>query len=113
MMPPESVNGFEAGSDDFHHFMLTTANKLGQRCADAALFIRSDQIEYSWELTDPILKAWDTADAPPLAVYDPGTWGPKEADDFMQRDGRLWLMGCGDRSREQGAVSPIVETQPA
>ncbi len=76
---------------------------------DAALFIRSDQIEYSWELIDPILKAWDSTDAPPLALYDPGTWGPTEADEFVDRDGRCWLMGCGDRSKEKGALSPVAE----
>ncbi len=93
--------------DAYERLLLDAIN------GDAALFIRSDQIEYSWELIDPILKAWDSPDAPPLTVYDPGTWGPSEADEFVQRDGRLWLMGCGDRAKQQGAVSPVAERQPA
>ena len=60
---------------------------------DASLFTRSDGIELSWKLIDPILDASDTPDAPPLAFYDPGSWGPPEADEFVVRDGRTWWSG--------------------
>ena len=43
---------------------------------DAALFARADEIELAWCLNDPILAGWLRPDAPVLAEYQPGTWGP-------------------------------------
>jgi len=62
---------------------------------DASLFARADEIELAWGLVDPILASWERPGAPPLAFYEPGSWGPVEADDFMSRDGRTWYYGCG------------------
>ncbi len=61
---------------------------------DATLFIRSDTIEMAWQLIDPIISGWHSDQAPPIYTYEPGTWGPPEADDFMTQDGRAWLQGC-------------------
>lgn len=58
---------------------------------DAALFTRADEVEMAWNLIDPILQAWETPQAPPLAVYEPGSWGPVEADSMLSRDGRWWM----------------------
>lgn len=62
---------------------------------DPSLFIRSDHIEQAWRIVDPILEVWKGDQAPPLHEYDPGSWGPDAADDFMAGDGRTWLRGCG------------------
>ncbi|MCI0475417.1 MAG: glucose-6-phosphate dehydrogenase [Anaerolineales bacterium] len=62
---------------------------------DASLFTRGDRAEIAWSLLDPIIAAWHSPDAPPLAIYEPGSWGPVEADEFITRDGRMWLHGCG------------------
>jgi len=62
---------------------------------DASLFARADEIELAWGLIDPILADWERPDAPPLAFYEPGSWGPSEADDFLARDSRAWYHGCG------------------
>jgi glucose-6-phosphate 1-dehydrogenase len=62
---------------------------------DAALFARGDEIELAWCLIDPILADWAGLDAPPLASYEPGSWGPVEADQLLGQDGRSWLLGCG------------------
>jgi glucose-6-phosphate 1-dehydrogenase len=62
---------------------------------DASLFARSDEIEWAWWLIDPIVQGWEIApDAPQLDTYEPGSWGPAEADDFLARDGRIWRRGC-------------------
>jgi glucose-6-phosphate 1-dehydrogenase len=66
---------------------------------DASLFARADEIELAWGLIDPILADWDRPDAPPLASYEPGSWGPTEADEFLARDGRAWIYGCGEHRR--------------
>jgi glucose-6-phosphate 1-dehydrogenase len=42
---------------------------------DRTLFAREDYVEEAWRIVDPVLKA-GTA----LHSYEPGTWGPKEAD---------------------------------
>ena len=62
---------------------------------DASLFTRSDEIELAWALVDPILAGWTGEDAPVLAFYESGTWGPGKTDEFIQADGRKWLYGCG------------------
>jgi glucose-6-phosphate 1-dehydrogenase len=43
---------------------------------DPTLFIRDDAIELSWRLIDPILQVWERETVPPLAAYQPGSWGP-------------------------------------
>jgi glucose-6-phosphate 1-dehydrogenase len=65
---------------------------------DASLFTRSDSIELAWALVDPILEGWSLPTAPPLAFYEPGTWGPEEADTLIRHDGYGWTMGCGEEN---------------
>jgi glucose-6-phosphate 1-dehydrogenase len=55
---------------------------------DSTLFTRRDESETAWAIVDPILEAWKDAPAP--FSYEPGSWGPEEAKEFMARDGRLW-----------------------
>jgi glucose-6-phosphate 1-dehydrogenase len=57
---------------------------------DATLFNRDDAVELSWELVDPILDRWREDGPKGLAFYQCGTWGPAEADGFIERDGRSW-----------------------
>ncbi len=63
---------------------------------DASLFTRADEVETAWGLMDPILEAWE-ANNQPLAFYEPGSWGPAEADELLARDGREWNMWDGRR----------------
>ncbi len=62
---------------------------------DASLFSRSDAIELAWNLVDPILQSWEQDSKPALAIYEPDCWGPKEADEFLEKDGRQWYHECG------------------
>ena len=57
---------------------------------DATLFNRSDAVELSWELVDPILAHWREQGQQGLVPYQAGSWGPPEADDLIERDGRQW-----------------------
>jgi glucose-6-phosphate 1-dehydrogenase len=63
---------------------------------DPSLFTRSDAIELSWQLIDPILEGWDSPAAPPLYFYESGTWGPAEADALIAHDDYCWTRGCGE-----------------
>ena len=58
---------------------------------DASLFTRADEVEMAWGLIDPILRAWETNQTPPLAAYEEGTWGPSLANTMLERDGRAWM----------------------
>lgn len=58
---------------------------------DASLFTRADQTELSWELIDPILKGWQSPDAPALSYYEPGKWGPVESDQLLASTGHRWM----------------------
>ena len=42
---------------------------------DAMLFVREDAVEAAWSVVEPIL-----GNAAAVQVYEPGTWGPAEAD---------------------------------
>jgi len=57
---------------------------------DATLFDRADSVEAAWGLVDPILKAWQSASAPPFPNYPAGSEGPRAADDLTASEGRRW-----------------------
>jgi glucose-6-phosphate 1-dehydrogenase len=57
---------------------------------DNTLFNRDDAVELSWELVAPILERWQQDGPRGLAIYEAGSWGPAEADKFIERDGRRW-----------------------
>jgi glucose-6-phosphate 1-dehydrogenase len=89
----ESFKGAEL-PDAYERLLLDALN------GDAALFTRSDEIEMAWQLIDPIARGWQSSDAPPLAIYPPGAWGPSEADEFLARDGHAWRCDCGKHVEE-------------
>jgi glucose-6-phosphate 1-dehydrogenase len=49
---------------------------------DATLFAREDYIEEAWRIVDPVLKA-----GTPMHEYEPGTWGPREAESLAPPGG--------------------------
>jgi len=57
---------------------------------DQMLFNRSDELESSWQLISNILEGLEKETAP-LPTYAPNTWGPQEALDLIEKDGRTWL----------------------
>lgn len=61
---------------------------------DATLFKRADNIEIGWEIVEPILDVWAALPTRGFPNYEAGSWGPKAADELLERDGRQWK-GCG------------------
>ena len=57
---------------------------------DATLFQRSDMVEAGWNVIQPILDVWRALPARGFPNYAAGSWGPIEADDLLERDGRSW-----------------------
>jgi glucose-6-phosphate 1-dehydrogenase len=76
--------GATAIPESYERLLLDALN------GDASLFTRADEVETAWSLVDPILKAWETDQTPPLTFYDPGTWGSAEAHVLLNRSGRSW-----------------------
>jgi glucose-6-phosphate 1-dehydrogenase len=75
---------------------------------DSALFTRADTIELAWGLIDSILEGWSADKGPKLQKYEPGSWGPVAADDFLAADDRHWTLNCGkgqDRNGDQDSTS--------
>jgi glucose-6-phosphate 1-dehydrogenase len=57
---------------------------------DATLFQRADMVEAGWSVVEPVLDVWKALPARMFPNYAAGSWGPKEADDLIKRDGRRW-----------------------
>lgn len=55
-----------------------------------SLFNRRDELEKAWEWVMPILDNWATSPVAP-ATYAASSWGPKEAQELLARDGNVWL----------------------
>jgi glucose-6-phosphate 1-dehydrogenase len=82
---------------DFNYaaaFGISSANGyerllLDAMLGDATLFAHRDGVETTWALYTPILQKW-AADPANFPNYPAGTWGPKESDQLLARDGRQW-----------------------
>ncbi|OGB95704.1 MAG: glucose-6-phosphate dehydrogenase [candidate division NC10 bacterium RIFCSPLOWO2_12_FULL_66_18] len=57
---------------------------------DATLFQRADMVEAGWSVVAPILDVWKALPPRSFPNYAAGSWGPKEADELLERDGRQW-----------------------
>jgi glucose-6-phosphate 1-dehydrogenase len=58
---------------------------------DATLFQRADMVEAGWALIQPVLDVWKALPPRSFPNYAAGSWGPKEADELLERDGRSWV----------------------
>jgi glucose-6-phosphate 1-dehydrogenase len=78
---------------DYFRSMLSTGyERLLYDCmtGDATLFQRADMVETSWQVIEPILDVWKALPPRSFPNYAAGSWGPKESDDLLARDGREW-----------------------
>lgn len=57
---------------------------------DSTLFTRRDEIEALWSLITPIHRGWEAGPRQSFPNYEAGDWGPREADEFMAHDSRVW-----------------------
>ena len=71
---------------------------LGDAMAgNGALFTREDSIEAAWAVVDPILTKHC-----PAYPYEPGTWGPKQADAIIADHGAWHNPGPDGSPDEEG-----------
>ncbi|HEY3250286.1 MAG TPA: glucose-6-phosphate dehydrogenase [Ignavibacteria bacterium] len=57
---------------------------------DQTLYSRRDGIEAAWAVIDYVFDRWENEKNIAVPKYASGTWGPKEADELLLRDGRRW-----------------------
>jgi glucose-6-phosphate 1-dehydrogenase len=90
-------SSFEGGLPDAYERLLLDALN-----GDPSLFARSDEIETAWNLIDPVVHICENPEAPPLTSYEPGSWGPIEADELLARGSRVWRQGCSEGPHHRG-----------
>ena len=71
-------------SDAYKRLMLDAAAN------NPALFIHRAEVDAAWNWIDPIIEAWQRPENKPKP-YAAGSWGPQEAIDLLQEDGRCWF----------------------
>jgi len=78
--------------DHFGNTISTGYERLLYDCmiGDATLFQRADMVEASWRIVSPILDVWTAIPARDFPNYEAGSWGPKDADELLESDGRKW-----------------------
>jgi glucose-6-phosphate 1-dehydrogenase len=73
---PVELSVVEQPAQGEHGRMDAYERLLGDALAgDATLFARQDVVEAAWAIVDPVIHG-----ASPMFDYDPGSWGPSEAD---------------------------------
>jgi len=63
---------------------------LDAMLGDGTLFTRRDEVEAAWTIVTQIMEGWARKPVQELAQYEAGSWGPEEADTFIQMEGRTW-----------------------
>jgi glucose-6-phosphate 1-dehydrogenase len=80
------ANSFGKSSPEAYERLL-----LDAMAGDATLFARSDEVEEAWRFIDRIREAWrEHGNRIPIAEFPAGSWGPREADEMLAKDGRIW-----------------------
>jgi glucose-6-phosphate 1-dehydrogenase len=92
MVQVGSVNMDFEYTDYFGSQPSTGYERLLYDCmiGDATLFQRADMVEAGWNVVGPVQDVWKALPARSFPNYPAGSWGPKEADDLLKRDGRTW-----------------------
>lgn len=65
---------------------------LDSMIGDQTLFATNAGFNATWRLVTDILDVWEKENQSKLPIYKPGSWGSKEADALIKKDGRHWLL---------------------
>jgi len=63
---------------------------LDAMLGDPTLFARADEVSAAWRFITPILEHWTKEPQMEPSTYSAGTWGPQQAVDLIEADGREW-----------------------
>ncbi|HKJ22277.1 MAG TPA: glucose-6-phosphate dehydrogenase, partial [Gammaproteobacteria bacterium] len=56
---------------------------------DHTLFLRYDEIEWAWQVVDPIVKVW-AMERDFINTYPAGSWGPRGTYRLFDREDQFW-----------------------
>jgi glucose-6-phosphate 1-dehydrogenase len=89
----QPVNMRFSYSDAFKASRYTGYEVMIYSCShgDTTLFSRGDLVVAAWEVAQPIMDYWAATPANNFPNYARGSWGPIEASDLIERDGRRWF----------------------
>jgi glucose-6-phosphate 1-dehydrogenase len=98
--PSVNIGGVQMNfkySDYFGRSPSTGYETLLYDCmvGDSTLFQRADMVEAGWSVVQPVLDAWEKAPPGEFPNYPAGSWGPRAADELLERDGRHWRSTMG------------------
>jgi glucose-6-phosphate 1-dehydrogenase len=57
---------------------------------DQTLFQRADMVEAGWCVVSPALDVWRALPPRYFPNYAAGTWGPRDSEELLEKDGRHW-----------------------
>lgn len=81
-------------TEGYTGLMLDAYERVLMDCmiGDKMLFVRSEGMALSWSFLTPVIKLVESQGpkSPVLNLYRAGSYGPVEADKFIQKDGREW-----------------------
>ena len=80
---------------------------------DATLFQRADMVEAGWSVIQPILDVWHALPARGFPNYAAGSWGPAEADELLEKDGRAWRRIGEEELDKRGRIAPAANAEKA
>ena len=80
---------------------------------DATLFQRADMVEAGWSVIQPILDLWHALPPRGFPNYAAGSWGPVEAEELLQKDGRSWRRIGEDEIDKSGCTTVPAKAQIA
>ncbi len=58
---------------------------------DHLLFNNAEMVETSWALVQPIIDVWGAIPPRDFPNYAAGSYGPKDADELLHKDGKKWF----------------------
>jgi glucose-6-phosphate 1-dehydrogenase len=73
----------EAGRDGYEGLLLDVIE------GDHSLFLRSDEVEASWKIIDPVLRSW-ASHQDYIPTYAAGSWGSKDSLRLFEKEGQYW-----------------------
>ncbi len=76
-------------NDDEHHTDAYEDLLLDVIQGDRSLFLRWDEVEWSWRIVDPVLQKW-AEERDYIATYPAGSWGPIESRRIFDKDSHYW-----------------------
>jgi len=80
-------SSFGASPPDAYERLL-----LDAAMGDPTLFTRSDEVEAAWKFVAPVLENCPQECCSMISEYQAGSWGPPEANELMQADGKQWYL---------------------